>query len=83
VLDNVIFKVLKEQEGIKQRTTLLSNASCETSFCTTVGPIKDALYQWIDGQRHAKLTIPPSIAIEKDREIAISWGFIKDEFKSL
>jgi hypothetical protein len=45
---NVICKIWMEQEGIKQKTLLMSNAAHEIFFHTTAGKfdeIEDALYQ--------------------------------------
>jgi Tc5 transposase DNA-binding domain len=61
----------------------MSDASEETSFWSTVGqfqPIEDALYEWLDSMRRAKLTVPPSRTIAKARVIADSIGF--NDFKA-
>jgi hypothetical protein len=32
--------------------------------------MEDALYEWLDSMRRAKLTVPPSLTVAKAREIA-------------
>jgi len=44
--------------------------------------LEDMLYIWIDSMRHAKLPIPPSLAIAKTKNIASSLSIQKFDFKA-
>jgi hypothetical protein len=49
VSEGAIQKFWIERESIQQRSALMSDAACKTSFRSTVGrfqPIEDDLYEW-------------------------------------
>ena len=74
-----------KQEDIESRTALVSNLTAETLYRTSSGrflKIEDILYPWIDTMRCTKLTAPPSFAIAKAKQIAVSMNISNNSFKA-
>jgi Tc5 transposase DNA-binding domain len=83
VSEGAIRKIWNERQTIQQRTAMMSDTARKNSFRSTVGrfqPVEDALYEWLESMRRAKLAIPPSLTIAKAKEIADSMGV--EDFKA-
>ncbi len=63
-----------------EQFALLSEEAKERTFRASVGQfieLEDMLYIWIDNMRHAKLPVPPSLAIAKVKNIASNLSILE------
>ncbi len=73
------------REAIMEQSALLFKKAKERKFQASVGQfteLEDMLYIWINNMRHAKLPVPPSLAIAKAKIIASSLSIPKSNFKA-
>ena len=85
VSEAAIRKVWSKCEVIRKRSALMSEEAKKKTFRAFVGrftKLEDKLYLWIDSMRRANLSVPPSLAILKAKEIAEQLLISQDDFKS-
>jgi len=63
----------------------MSDEVKEKTFRSSIGrftQLEDMLYIWIDNMRRANLLVPPSLAIAKAKNIALSLSISETDFKA-
>jgi hypothetical protein len=85
VNEGAIRKVWEKRDSILERSALLSEEAKQKTFRASVGrftELEDMLYIWIDSMRHARLPVPPSLAIAKAKSIASTLSIFDSDFKA-
>jgi hypothetical protein len=84
----MLAKALSERSGRNEIQFLndpLSEEAKQKTFRASVGrftELEDMLYIWIDSKRHARLPVPPSLAIGKEKSIASTLSIFDSDFKA-
>jgi hypothetical protein len=85
VSEGAIRKVWDKREQILEQSALMSDEAKEKTFRSFVGrftELEDMLYIWIDSMHRANLLVPPSLAIAKAKNIALSLSMPETDFKA-
>jgi len=85
VSEGTIGKVWEKQDSILEQSTLLSEELKQKTFRASIGrftELEDMLYIWIDSMRRAKLSVLPSLAIAKAKNIVSTLSISNSDFKA-
>jgi len=85
VSKGAIRKVWEKRDSILEQSALLSEEAKQKTFRALVGrftELEDMLYIWIDNMCHARLLVPPSLAIAKAKSIAFALSISDSNFKA-
>jgi len=83
VSESVIRKVWEKRDSILERSALFSEEAKHKTFKASVGrftELEDMLYIWVNSMCHARLPVPPSLAIAKAKSIASTLSIFDSNF---
>jgi hypothetical protein len=83
--EKAVRQIWSKKDEIEQRSALMTNEARAKVFRQCKGQfpqIEDQLFTWIDAMRRANLTVAPSLAIEKAKQIAAALSIPEDDFKA-
>ena len=83
--EKAVRKIWSKKDEIEQRSSLMTAEARASTFRHSKGhfpQIEDQLFTWIDAMRRANLTVAPSLAIEKAKQIAAALSIPEDDFKA-
>ena len=78
-------RIWENRANIEQRSSTMSAAQRATTFRASTGQfseIEARLYSWIEAMRRANLTVSPTLAIVKAKQIAAELSISEDDFKA-
>ncbi len=85
VNEGAIRKVWEKRDSILERSALFSEEAKHKTFKASVGrftELEDMLYIWVNSMCHARLPVPPSLAIAKAKSIASTLSIFYSDFKA-
>jgi hypothetical protein len=83
--EKAVRKIWSKKDDIEQRSSLMTAEARASTFRHSKGhfpQIEDQLFIWIDSMRRANLTVSPSLAIVKAKQIAAALSIPEDSFKA-
>jgi hypothetical protein len=83
--EKAVRKIWSKKDDIEQRSSLMTAEARASTFRPSKGQfpqIEDQLFTWIDTMRRANLTVSPSLAIVKAKQIAAELSIPEDDFKA-
>lgn len=85
VNEKAVRRIWDNRADIEQRSSLMSGEKRATTFRVSVGhfsEVEDKLYTWIEAMQRAHITVSPSLAIVKAKQIAAELSISEDSFKA-
>jgi len=83
--EKAVRRIWENRANIEQRSSTMSAAQQATTFRASTGQfseIEARLYSWIEAMRRANLTVSPTLAIVKAKQIAVELSISEDDFKA-
>lgn len=85
VSDGSVRKIWKQKEEIQVRSMLMSPETRARTFRQSKGnfpEVEERLFTWIDEMRQANVTVSPTLALTKAKQIAAGLLISEDDFKA-
>jgi hypothetical protein len=85
VNEKAVRRIWDNRSDIEQRSSLMPSEKRATTFRASVGhfsEVEDKLYTWIEAMQRAHVTVSPSLAMVKAKQIAAELSISEESFKA-